>query len=87
MGQYVDAIAMSLLTWDIEYGTGGDLGWDYYRSMALGGLFQVDSNGNIVTETDAFKALVPELIDRQNISKTLTNEQNGNSNAKGTKCD
>src|SRR5690606_39091546 len=53
MGQYVDAIAISLLSWDEKYGTGGIktkdlkgndiLDWEYYRSMAFGGLFQIDT--------------------------------------------
>ncbi|WP_141675505.1 hypothetical protein [Formosa haliotis] len=80
MGQYVDAIAMSLLTWDIEYGTGGNLGWDYYRSMAFAGLvnvkkgvngnFLLDNNGNpIYEDTNSFKELVPNENDRDNIKK------------------
>ncbi|WP_197474607.1 hypothetical protein, partial [Tenacibaculum ovolyticum] len=95
MGQYVDAIAISLYEWDKEYGSGKGnnsitkpddlLGWNYYRSMAFGGLYYEDSSSNI-QETDSFKALVPIKTDRDNIKKILENEQEGNSNAKGSKC-
>ena len=95
MGQYVDAIAVSLYEWDKEYGSGKNnntitkpddlLGWNYYRSMAFGGLFFKDSN-NEIQETDSFKALIPDQKDRDNIVKILENEQNGNKDAKGAKC-
>ncbi len=87
MGQYVDAMAYSLYEWDKEYGTGGNLGWEYYRAMAWGGLFQMDENGNIVSETDSFKELNPNPSDRQKIADIVLNENNNNNNAKGTKCD
>lgn len=90
MRQYVDAMAISLLKWDTDYGTGGNLGWDYYESMALGGLglFEIDSNTGLITnETDSFKELVPSADDRQEIANILFNEQKGNSDAKGTECD
>ncbi len=95
MGQYVNAIAISLYEWDKEYGSGKGnnnvtkpddlLGWDYYRSLAFGGLYYIDSNGNL-QETDSFKTLVPIQVDRDNIKKILVNEQNGNNDAKGDKC-
>lgn len=96
MGQYVDAMAASLLNWDEKYGTGGIktkdsagnnvLDWEYYRSMAFGGLFQMDENGNIISETDSFKKLVLDANKRKEIASNLTNEQNGKANAKSTKC-
>lgn len=96
MGQYVDAIAFSLLSWDIKNGTGGInkkdlngndvLDWDYYKSMAFSGQFQVDEYDNIVSETDSFKAQIPDSNNRKEIVKNILNEQKGNSNAKGTKC-
>ena len=95
MGQYVDAMAASLLIWDEKYGTGGIkikdstgndvLDWEYYRNMAFGGLNYKDSTGNRI-DTDSFKALVPNKADRDKIKNLLINEQNGNSNAKGSKC-
>ena len=73
MGQYVDAIAVSLLAWDEKYGTEGimtkDLAgndvlhWEYYRSIAFGELYYQDTTGN-QSETDSFKALVPNKLDR-----------------------
>jgi hypothetical protein len=95
MGQYVNAIGISLYEWDKEYGSGKGnnyvtkpddlLGWDYYRSMAFGGLYYLDSSGNI-QETDSFKTLVPIQTDRDNIKKIIKNEQDGNNDSKGDKC-
>ena len=87
MSQYVDAIAISLLKWDTDYGTGGNLGWDYYQAMAWGGLFQIDPvTGLIVNETNSFMELVPSANARQEIANKLLNEQNGNNDAQGSKC-
>ncbi|MFD2529775.1 MULTISPECIES: hypothetical protein [Polaribacter] len=86
MGQYIDAMAYSLYEWDKTYGTGGNLGWKYYQTMAYSGMFQVNSNGTIVTENDTFKELVPNANDRQAIADIILNEQNGNNDAQGTKC-
>ena len=56
MGQYVDAMAISLLKWDTDYGTGGNLGWYYYKSLAYSGMFEIDANtGLIDNETDSFE--------------------------------
>ncbi|MCG8860048.1 hypothetical protein [Tenacibaculum finnmarkense] len=95
MGQYVNAIGVSLYEWDKKYGSGKDnnsvtkpddlLGWNYYRSMAFGGLYYMDSSGNL-QETDSFKVLEPIQANRDKIKKILENEQNGNNNAKGDKC-
>ncbi len=68
-----------------NHGTGGNLGWDYYYAMAFGGLYYKDGNGNLV-ETDSFKALVPDAIKRQEIKNILSNEEQGNTSSKGTKC-
>ncbi len=85
MSQYVDAMAYSLYEWDRKYGSGGNLGWSYYKSMGYGGLYFEDSSGNI-TETDSFKSLVPDSQKRLNIRNIILAEQNGNNDAKGTKC-
>ncbi|MCK0124948.1 hypothetical protein MWU76_11105 [Gelidibacter sp. F2691] len=66
MGEYVDAMAVSLLSWDLKYGTGGIktemevLDWNYYRSIAFGGFvyakkdfegnYILDNNGNKIYE-------------------------------------
>lgn len=84
MIQYVNAIAHSLFKWDLNHGSGKDLGWDYYYSMAFGGLLY-DKNGKL-KEVDAFKALIPKRKDRKKILLIIENEQNGNKNAKGKKC-
>ncbi len=85
MGEYINAMAISLFAWDNKYGTGGNLGWDYYRSMAFGGLF-FEENGKI-EETYSFQVLVPSQANRDKIKDILKNEQEGNSNSKGKKCD
>jgi hypothetical protein len=97
MGKYVDAMAYSLYEWDKKNGTGKAnynnpspddlLGWDYYKAMAYGGLFTVDPNtGNINSETDSFKELVPNASDRQKIADIVVNENNGNQDAESEKC-
>lgn len=85
MGQYVDAIAYSLYEWDKDYGTGGNLGWDYYRSMSFGGLYYYDQSNNLVY-TDSFIELVPDAAERTAIINIITNEQNGTNQALGTNC-
>lgn len=82
MGQYVDAMAASLQEWDKKYGTRTDLGWEYYRAMAFGGLFQVDQTGVIIQETKAFKELVPDRTEREKIAEICFNEQKANHHAK-----
>ncbi len=84
MGQYVDAMAVSLYAWDTKYASGGNLEWEYYRAMAFGGLFTKE-NG-MIEETYSFQILVPSQAERDKIKNILKNEQNGNSNSKGTKC-
>jgi hypothetical protein len=86
MGQYIDAMAYSLNEWDKTYGTGGNLGWEYYQSMVYSGMFQVYPSGIIATEIDTFKKLVPNESDRQAIADIIMNEQNGNNDAQGTEC-
>ncbi len=89
MGQYVNAIAVSLYEWDSDYGSGGNLGWDYYYSMSFGGLFYDKNPDPDIVEielTDSFKELVPNATDRNKIIEILKNEESGNSNAKGKKC-
>ena len=74
------------------------LGWDYYKAMAFAGLSYVkkDANGNpildsnnepIRLDTDSFKELIPNEIDRNQIKKIIINESKGNNSSKGTKCD
>ncbi|WP_158009635.1 hypothetical protein [Tenacibaculum todarodis] len=54
--------------------------------MAFGRLFYEDSSGNIV-ETDSFKELEPIQADREIIITIIENEQNGNGDSKGEKCE
>ncbi|WP_165930157.1 hypothetical protein [Flavobacterium sandaracinum] len=55
--------------------------------MAFSGMFQTDPNGTIVAETDTFKEIVPNANDRQAIANIILNEQNGNNQSKGSKCE
>ena len=54
--------------------------------MVYSGMFQVDPNGNTITEIDTFKELVPNAIDRQEIVDIILNKHHGNNDAKGTTC-
>jgi hypothetical protein len=85
MAQFVDAMAYSLYEWDKSYGTGGNLGWDYYYKMAAAGLSYEDSDGN-GQFTDSFYALFTENEDIQEVIDITNNEKEGNDKAKGTKC-
>ena len=87
MGQYVNAIAYSLYEWDKDYGTGGELGWSYYKAMAFGGLFQTDNSGTIISETDTFKKIIPSKTERQKIADIVFNEFKGNKKSKGSSCE
>ncbi len=84
MRQYVTGMANALYFWDKEFGTGGNLGSQYYKDLAFGGLFTLDENGNFKTMTDAFKALVPES-ERNRVKNVIIAEMKG-LNSKGTKC-
>ena len=85
MSQYINAMAFSLYEWDRDYGTGGNLGWDYYKNMSYGGMYYYDSSNNLIF-TDSFIELVPNLNDRNNIVNILINEQEGNNQALGSNC-
>lgn len=71
---------------DKNFGSGGNLGWNYYYSMAFSGQFQVNENDKIVFETESFKALVPDGNKRKEIVQKVLSELKNNSDAKGTKC-
>jgi hypothetical protein len=84
MGAYIDMMTFSLKKWDSIFGDGnGDLGDDYYRAMAFGGLFRDGTN----TPTDSFMNQVPDETERNKILEILFKEQNGTIDAKGKKCD
>ena len=72
--------------WDKVYGTGGNLGWDYYYAMSFSGQFSVYPNGDIATTTDTFLELVPNANKRQEIVDIILNEQTNNNDAQGTDC-
>jgi len=46
MSQFIDAIAYQLWEWDIGFGTGGNLGWQYYQDIAWGGIALDSQNNN-----------------------------------------
>lgn len=78
-------MAYSLFEWDKDYGTGGNLGWDYYYKMASAGLVYEDDNENYQF-TDSFLELFPSEQERQEILETLNNEKEGNGNSQGSQC-
>lgn len=86
MGEYIDLMALSLQDWDMRYGSRTDLGYEYYKALSYGGLFQTDEQGKIISETDVFQTLVKKDTDRQEIANKLYNEQYGKRGAKGTRC-
>ncbi len=88
-------MAISLLNWDIKYGSGGikdsnnKLDWEYYKAMAYDGLSYDKNPDPDITEiedTDSFKALVPNKTDRDKIKNIIKNEVYGNKKSKGNKC-
>ena len=85
MAQYVSAIAYSLKQWDLIYGSGGNLPWDYYKSMAYGGMFTVDNSGNFVSQTDAFMDLV-DVEEREVVKDIILSENKSDENSRGTNC-
>jgi len=86
MAAYVTAMAASLKRWDTTNGSGGTLGDDYYTSMAFGGLM-IEANPNDgFTFNDAAKALINNPKENE-ILQIIFNEQEGNTDAKGEKCD
>lgn len=57
--------------------------------MSFAGLAYVgkgDNEQNILIDTDSLKEFVPNEAERNKIKEIIKNEQNGNKNAKGTKC-
>lgn len=89
MAGYVTAMAAALKRWDTANGSGGILGDDYYTSMAFGGLM-IDPNPNDDIDekvfNDAAKALINNPEKENEILQIIFNEQEGNTNAKGEKC-
>ncbi len=86
MGQYVNAIAISLYEWDKEYGSGKGnnfvtkpddlLGWDYYRSMAFAGLSykKKDAQGNVIKDSNGN----PIILDTDSFKKLVPLERDRN---------
>lgn len=86
MGQYQNAMAYALKEWDMTYGGGYNLGWDYYYALTFTGHFKVDTAGNILSESTTFTTLVPDPAVRKKIIETVLKENNGDPDAKGDKC-
>ena len=74
MGGFINGIAYSLWQWDINYGTGGNLGWTYYREMAAGGLTWKDGNGNWKSY-NSFDQLFPTDSAKASEMQTSDNEE------------
>lgn len=85
MGGFINGIAYSLWQWDSNYGTGGNLGWKYYREMAAGGFTWKDGNGNWQSY-NSFDQLFPTASAKANARQTIENEATS-TNSKGSECD
>ena len=96
MAQFVDAIAYQLAVWDKKFGTGTDLGWQYYHDLAWGGLANYEVNGaelfykefeNYLRNLDDPTTAKDEsLAVKDRILKIIANEAANNLNAKGNDC-
>lgn len=86
MRNYLDGIARSLQEWDMINGVGYGVDFEYYKSLAWGGLTDVEKSKGVYVESELFKDLIPNSTERQKIKNIINNENSGNPNAKGQKC-
>lgn len=84
MGQYVDAIGVALWSWDMSWGTKGQISLDYAKDVAWGGLTGYPSSSGW-NYYDSFKE-INSLSDIQRIENIINNEKEGTSLAKSEKC-
>jgi hypothetical protein len=79
MSQFINSVAYQLYLWDSNINSGGDLGWQYYKDMAWGGLVS-DSDGDFYQE---FENHNPGENDQSRILDVIENEATNNSNSSG----
>lgn len=84
MSQYILGMAISLYNWDKKFGpTAGSLSFEYYYSMAFGGLVKYNDPTQLIDEAKQF---LPAGSSWSEIDRILQNEATGNYQANGTKC-
>ncbi|MGY6745073.1 MAG: hypothetical protein ACXIUQ_20240 [Cecembia sp.] len=86
MPQFIDAIAYSLWSWDMAYGSKGQIPLSYMKDLAWGGMTSYKDENGIIRYYDSFKERFPNSNDRYRIERNIKNESDGNWSAKGKKC-
>jgi len=86
MRQFIDAIAYSLWSWDMAYGSKGQIPLSYMKDLAWGGMTSFRNPDGTIEYYDSFKANFPDQIDKNRIEKNIKNESDGNNSAKSKKC-
>jgi hypothetical protein len=86
MPQFIDAIAYSLWSWDMAYGSKGQIPLTYMRDLAWGGLTSYKDANGAIKYYDSFKERYPNSSDRNRIESIIKNESDGNRSAKSKKC-
>jgi hypothetical protein len=86
MSQFIDAIAYSLWSWDMAYGSKGQIPMSYMKDLAWGGMTSYKDGNGIIKYHDSFKERFPKSSDRNRIERNINNEIDGNVSAKGKKC-
>jgi hypothetical protein len=86
MPQFIDAIAYSLWSWDMAYGSKGQIPLSYMKDLAWGGMTSFRNPDGTIEYYDSFKANFPDQLDKNRIEKNIKNESDGNNSAKSKKC-
>jgi hypothetical protein len=86
MPQFIDAIAYSLWSWDMAYGSKGLIPLSYMKDLAWGGMTSFRNPDGTIEYYDSFKANFPNQLNRNRIEKNIINESDGNNSAKSKKC-
>lgn len=86
MSQYVEAIANSLMQWDLMFGQ-GNIPLSYMKDIAWGGLTGYKDVNNNYIRYDSFIQYASNSNTVMNrIESNIYNEKKSNSNAQGTSC-
>ena len=86
MPQFIDAIAYSLWSWDMAYGSKGQIPLSYMKDLAWGGLTSYKDSNGAIKYYDSFMERFPKSSDRNRIESIIKNESDGNRSAKSKKC-
>jgi hypothetical protein len=84
MSQFILGMTVSLYNWDKNFGpTAGSLNFEYYYSMAFGGLVKYNDPTQLIDEAKQF---LPAGSSWSEIDRILQNEATGNNQSNGEKC-